>query len=96
MLSRTDRLRLVNFPNHINEIISKFVADFGWSIQKVSPQKHHPRAYEIKLEGYPWWTSGSDAVRSKMLIMKMMVKLLEHGYMVRTALDVSSIVKKDS
>ena len=74
MLTSDDKLRLVNFPAHINTLIEKCIVDFGWEIQRTSPQKHHPKSYEIKLKGNPWWCHGKAAVRSKMLVMEIFTK----------------------
>ena len=40
----------------------------------VTAQKHHPKSYEIKLKGNPWWCHGKAAVRSKMLVMEIFTK----------------------
>ena len=81
MLSQNDRLRLLNFPQDMNNVVQQAISDFGWKIQKTTPEKHDVKqCFEIKLNGYPWWTSGKEGVRSRMLIMEIFAKLLEHGY----------------
>ena len=81
MLSREDRLRLLNFPKDMHEVVHKTIVDFGWEIQSVSPGKYDiQQCYEFKLKGWPWWTSGKKGVKSRVLIMKVILALLENGY----------------
>ena len=81
MLAQNDRLRLLNFPQHMNHIVQQAISDFGWKIQKITPQKDNVKqCFEIKLSGSPWWTSGKEGVRSRKLIMEIFAKLLENGF----------------
>lgn len=80
MLAQNDRLRLLNFPSDMHQVVQQAIKDFGWEIQKITEEKHLKLCHEIKLNGYPWWTHGKEAVKSRMLIMKVFTTLLEHGF----------------
>ena len=80
MLCGNDRLRMVNFNEDMHLEVERTIIDFGWLIEQITAEKFTPLCYEFQLAGYPWWTNSKDAVKSRMLIMKIIVNLLAHGY----------------
>ena len=60
--------------------VERTILDFGWLIEQITAEKFTPLCYEFQLAGYPWWTNSKDAVKSRMLIMKIMINLLAYGY----------------
>ena len=73
--SSTDKLRFINFPTRIMEPLQSLIASI-WTIQKYTPNKDLENCHQFKLKGNPWWSSGIEAVQSRMLVMKCITFLL--------------------
>ena len=71
----TDKLRAYNFPDRIAMPLKDLISTM-WEITEYRPNEDYPNCNEFKLKGYPWWCSGIKAVKSRLLIMKIMTFLL--------------------
>ncbi|OQR86915.1 hypothetical protein ACHHYP_09763 [Achlya hypogyna] len=83
-----DRIRLINFPVDANDWIVHAV-ERSWP-QGVQSTKHRPRAFEIKLGGYPWNPSGRSAVHGRQLMLEILIVLKRYGYVLHSSSDVSN------
>ena len=93
-LNGEDKLRLIHDPSTdelyqrfleatIEEVIKEFW-HLGLKSSKVKEGCH-----QFKLEGYPWWANGEDAVESRFLIANLIAKMKSIGWEVHGTLDVS-------
>ena len=75
-LNRKDRLRLIGFdesfdPSIIGQCINEFY-DTVNSDLSIQPQSYHGST-EFKLKGYPFHSSGKEAIETRRLIIKVLV-----------------------
>ena len=73
-MNRQDRLRLIGFdarfdPNIIGQCINQ-----NYQSAPLQPQDYYGST-EFKLQGYPFHCSGLDAIRTRRLIVKVLVSL---------------------
>ncbi|KAJ8515184.1 hypothetical protein ONZ45_g7370 [Pleurotus djamor] len=77
-----DRLRLIGAPEELvlpfKQILGSMLQKDGWKDGGV---------YEFKCEGYPWMASGSEAVSTRILLLRMIEVLESFGYSLYASLD---------
>ena len=71
-LNRKDRLRLIGFdqtfdPNVIGQCINEF-----YDTTSIHPEDYYGST-EFKLKGYPFYSSGAEAINTRRLIVKVLV-----------------------
>ena len=65
-LNWTDRIRLIQFPAPIIDIIRQTIQT-SWH-RGIQNEKPYAGAYEFKLSGYPWSGQGIEAVESRIFM----------------------------
>ncbi|KAK9765590.1 hypothetical protein K7432_005951 [Basidiobolus ranarum] len=82
--NRTDRLRVIgaspDIPGTVREAIRSY-----WVIQN---EKFYHGSWEFKLAGNPWFADGDDAIRARMLLMKILGALRRIGYKLHASIEV--------
>ena len=63
ILSRYDRLRLLQMPASLVAVVRDCVNQF-WYLQVLKQREYHGTV-ELKLGGCPWWADGNDAIESR-------------------------------
>ncbi|CAF0936190.1 unnamed protein product [Adineta steineri] len=86
-LNMTDRLRLIQFPTPIIDIIRQgILSSWRHGIQK---EKNYAGAYEFKLRGTPWFGQGVEAVQSRFMMMSVLSALHHQGWYLLMSTDIS-------
>ena len=87
ILSRYDRLRLLNVPSNLVTIIREII-NKQWYLQLLKQKDYHGTT-EFKLGGCPWWADGNDAVEARYFISSLVGSLKSHGWEVCGTIDLS-------
>ena len=87
ILSRYDRLRLLNVPSNLVSIIRECI-NKQWYLQLLKQKDYHGTT-EFKLGGCPWWADGNDAVEARYFISSLVGNLKSHGWEVCGTIDLS-------
>ena len=83
-----DKLKLFNCENQICEAIKYTVHENWRGIQKAEQDE---LSYQLKLKGYPWSrSSGDDAVKNRMLIMKILQTMASYGWTLYSATNIDN------
>ena len=77
-LNREDRLRFISSPDYIVTTAMEVVTS-SWD-QGIQENEAKEGFHELKLRGYPWWADGTDAIKSRFLIINMIAKFLALGW----------------
>ncbi len=86
-LNRQDRIRLINFDESNIPIVRQSIMR---RYQQDPPsEKMYHRAYEFKLNGYPFFCSGEEAVASRRLICQILADLSSSGWDCFNTMDVT-------
>lgn len=82
----SDLLNLINAPP---SLCAALATNFGAKVNshKLAFPGEKREYYEIKFHGFPWRPSGTDAVKSRLLILGLLEVLEQHGFRVYTAVD---------
>ncbi|KLT43365.1 hypothetical protein CC85DRAFT_296045 [Cutaneotrichosporon oleaginosum] len=90
-LSRDDRLRLINFPAAITDVVRQAIYA-SWP-KGIDGEKDlsdwGAGCWEFKLGGYPWEGQGSEAVPSKQMMCEILQELSRYGWHIAVATDLS-------
>ncbi|KAL2060337.1 hypothetical protein VTL71DRAFT_9732 [Oculimacula yallundae] len=94
--NRSDRLRLIGadeqlrfaFKNLLSEM-RLLQEDCGWKDQSL-------KAWEFKINGYPWLASGEETMRTRLLLMRMLECLECSGWSLYASIDQSSASGNDT
>ena len=89
-LNRKDRMRLINCRD-MAESIRRAIIRNG---NEIESEEDVYGSWEFKLSGKPWKSCGAEAVRSKRLICRVSEKMLDHGWTLTNALDISRSVSE--
>lgn len=88
--NQSDRLRLIGAPTQLVQDMKSLLAglgllqtDLGWKDQGL-------RAWEFKLNGYPWRASGEETMSTRYLLLKMLECLENHGWSLYGSVDQST------
>ena len=93
-LNRNDRIRLVNFDNGVKDVVRATILRF---FQTKEPEvRDYFGAIEFKLKGYPFASSGSEAIATRQLICRLLEAIRDRGYEVVTTIDISRKVTDKS
>ena len=84
-LCRTDRLRLIDCKDEAGAI-RQVIQQNNHHIQEESMREHHAK---FKLRGTPWHCSGMDAIRARQLVSRISEVMLQRGWALTDALDIS-------
>lgn len=87
ILSRYDRLRLLQVPSSLTPTIKECVNKF-WYLQLLKQREYHGTT-EFKLGGCPWWADGNDAIESRYFISCLIGTLKMNGWEVCGTMDLS-------
>lgn len=87
ILSRYDRLRLLQVPSNMVSVIRECV-NKQWYLQLLKQKDYHG-TIELKLGGCPWWADGNDAVEARYFISSLVGTLKSHGWEVCGTVDLS-------
>ena len=91
-LNRKDRLMLINcrdMARPVKEAITR-------SGHEIKSEEETFGSWEFQIEGKPWVTYGEDAIKSRNMISRISEKMLEHGWALTTAIDISRSVREKS
>lgn len=82
----SDLLNIVNAPSSLGPALATY---FGAKVNshKLAFAGTTREYYEIKFHGFPWKPSGTDAVKSRLLILGLLEVLETHGFRLYTAVD---------
>ena len=86
-LNRQDRLRFISAPDYIVTSAAEVVTS-SWD-KGIQENEAKEGFHELKLRGTPWWANGTDAIKSRFLIINMIAKFRALGWEVAATLDVS-------
>ena len=84
-LCRKDRLRLIDCKDEA-DAIRQAIQQNNYHIQEESMREHHAK---FKLRGTPWHCSGMDAIRARQLVSRISEVMLQRGWALTDALDIS-------
>jgi len=79
---RSDRLRISDPPS--SDLAATVVSAFG---QTVSKEERKPGYFEIKFHGYPWYPSGEETVKTRMMVVRLLEVLESFGYTLYASID---------
>ncbi|GJJ71539.1 hypothetical protein EMPS_03889 [Entomortierella parvispora] len=85
-LHGNDKIRLIEAPFDLIDSIRETILDAWGPIQK---EERIPPAHQFKLSGYPWVGSGSEGVKSRRLLYRLLKTMVERGWNLIQAADVS-------
>lgn len=89
-LCLSDRIRLIGFPIEITNAIRIAITDSWDRIQK---EADFFNTYEFKLKGNPWNAQNEQAVRSRRLLMAILIAMAKFGWNLLHSVDVSKHVQ---
>ncbi|KAG8852332.1 hypothetical protein FRB91_006586 [Serendipita sp. 411] len=81
-----DKLSLINASN---EVINAVKNIWGGNVQRES-WKLLNVAWEFKLAGYPWWSSGNESVAVRVLLLNTLDALSSFGWETHTSVDITA------
>eukprot|EP01061_Rhynchopus_euleeides_P028144 TRINITY_DN457_c0_g1_i3.p1 TRINITY_DN457_c0_g1~~TRINITY_DN457_c0_g1_i3.p1 ORF type:complete len:421 (+),score=105.19 TRINITY_DN457_c0_g1_i3:286-1548(+) len=90
-LNSTDCLRLLGLGVEEVGIVRSTIGSYWSAIQQESSTDYY---HEFKLKGTPWWSDGTDAVASRMLVTQLLQALKAVGWRVECAVDVTSKLRR--
>ncbi|KAL0953144.1 hypothetical protein HGRIS_004412 [Hohenbuehelia grisea] len=80
--NKGDRLRLIGAPNQVTaqfkDMLGPLLQSDGW---------REEGAYEFKCKGYPWMAHGSEAVSTRILLLRMLEILEHNNYSLYASID---------
>jgi len=83
--SNTDKIRLIDAPDELVQSVVSTYSDMG------VVQRHGPYflegAYELKLRGRPWWSSGEETMTARRWLLILLAVLETHGYTCYASID---------
>ena len=90
-LASYDKIRISGFPDSIINLFGQCLEAGGLQIQSRNETdfKFINNGYSFKIEGYPWWCSKEEAVRSRYALSLCMEMLRLNNYSVLTCIDIS-------
>jgi len=86
-LNRSDRVRLINFDPELIQAIRNVVLNFHQT--KEPETRNYYGAYEFKLKGYPFSSTGNESVAARQLVCKLLEAYRDQGWECTAALDLS-------
>ena len=86
-LNRNDRIRLLHFNRHIATVVKTVILRFYQT--KAPDERDYYGALEYKLKGYPFASSGSEAIATRQLICRILEALRANGWRCKTTIDIS-------
>lgn len=86
-LNRSDRIRLINFDRRIAALVKTVIMRFFQT--KEPEEREYCGTMEFKLKGYPFLSSGSEAVATRQLICRILEALRDTGWSMRATFDIS-------
>jgi len=94
VLDSNDKFRLLEFPSEIGSALGNLIREL-WPrgvarSQPYSDSQWQGAAWEIKLNGTPWYPDGRETVTVRTLLIRILQFLYARGYVLQTALDISN------
>ncbi|KAF9950103.1 hypothetical protein BGZ65_006859 [Modicella reniformis] len=87
--NRTDRIRLIDAPEHLRTLLRNIIMQ-QWKKGIQLEQFYDSSAYEYKLSGSPFFTTGAEAVYIRLLLAKILACFREQGFKLYTSVDIST------
>ncbi|KAK4685354.1 hypothetical protein P7C73_g4804, partial [Tremellales sp. Uapishka_1] len=87
LLSKTDRLRMCNFPPEVCAYVGETVRRI-W-LAGIQREGDYEGTHEFKLSGRPWQGQGPEAVPSRRLLIHVLHALSHQGWDLHTSCDLS-------
>lgn len=87
-MNRTNRLRLIDFEVDIQGQIQQCINDFFQPKHEIQAKNYHGST-EFKLPGDPFHCQGSEAIKTRRFINRLLETLLSNGYFPLTGIDIS-------
>ena len=84
-LCQRNRLRLVDCKEE-SQCVRQAIANSGFRIVDESEKEHHAK---MRLNGSPWHCSGSEAVQARQLVARISEAMLQRGWALTDAIDIS-------
>lgn len=81
-----DKLRLIKAPN---DVINAVKNTWGGNVQRES-WKLAGLAWEFKLTGNPWWSSGHESLSVRILLLNMLDAMALLGWELHTSVDITA------
>lgn len=86
-LHRTDRIRLLQFPDHIIVAIRTIIQRF--SNKGIQDERILNTSHEFKLRGNPWTGMDSESIPSRLLMREMLAYLFSQGWISMASTNIS-------
>ena len=86
-LNKNDTLRLIGIPQNLISVIRETI-QACW-LRGIQAESNYFGSWEFKLCGNPWWASGTEAVDSRYLILKLIECLQQYGWTIIASIDSS-------
>merc|ERR1711953_1229444 len=86
-LCQSNLLRLVDCREE-SESVRQAITKSGFRIKDESVREHHAK---MRLNGSPWRCSGAEGVRSRQLVARISEAMLQRGWALTDAIDISSM-----
>lgn len=87
-MNRNDRLRLIGFDNDY-QAVQQCINDFYQRRNNAIKARAYHGSTEFKLPGYPFHCSGSEAIKTRRLVNRLIETLQNNGYHALTGIDIS-------
>ncbi|KAG0251408.1 hypothetical protein BG011_007626 [Mortierella polycephala] len=85
-LNETDKLRLIGTPPELIPLLRDAIKTSWGAIQR---ERNYNGSFEFKMLGNPWYGQGADSVKSRRLIVSVLKTMVQHGWELIQAADVS-------
>lgn len=86
----SDRLRLIGADTELISAVRQLLqnmrllqTDCGWKDQRLG-------AWEFKINGYPWRASGEETMTTRLLLLRLLETLEQHGWSLYASVDQST------
>ncbi|KUJ18514.1 uncharacterized protein LY89DRAFT_569398, partial [Mollisia scopiformis] len=88
--NQSDRLRLIGAPTQLVQDFKSLLSGMGLLQQDLGWKDATLRAWEFKLNGYPWRATGEETMSTRLLLLKMLECLESHGWSLYASVDQST------
>lgn len=90
-----DKIRLLGAPQQLAHAMAGMLASMR-ALQAQSVKNAAAGQFEFKLHGYPWQASGEATMQARLLILRMMEVLEQHGWSLYASIDQNNGPSGDS
>lgn len=86
----SDRLRLIGAPPQLVQAMKNLLAGMGLLQTDLGWKDANLRAWEFKINGYPWRATGEETMSTRLLLLKMLECLERYGWSLYASVDQST------